>query len=191
MPRAFYMQPLIYFWQKKGLTNSKEKKLTTLSHKCYILQSTESVLIYKNKPLYEKLIMQIFRIYATDWCNIYGYFYIHIVKVSSMVRTWNKVSTRREMKPFQTFIFLSIFNIAYLIMAALVQKHMKYLLSFWCDPISRTINCLKSWTIKYYIQKSQPFHLESSNGLKVLVTHKLQKKNFFIKRLSKLKKFYI
>ena len=102
MPRAFYMQPLIYFWQKKGLTNLKRKKLTTLSHKCYILHNTE---LYE--PTKTNLCIRnwLFRIYQTDWYNIFGYFYIQIVKVICTVRTLNISIHLRRNESFSNFYF--------------------------------------------------------------------------------------
>ena len=102
MPRAFYMQPLIYFWQKKGLTNLKRKKLTTLSHKCYILHSTE---LYESTKTNFCIWYWLFRIYETACYNIFGYFYIQIVKVICTVRTLNISIHLRRNESFSNFYF--------------------------------------------------------------------------------------
>ena len=133
MPRAFYMQPLIYFWQKKGLTNLKRKKLTTLSHKCYILHSTELYESTKTNSCIRNWLCRYFGIYPTDWSNICGYFYIDIVKVVRTVRTFDISIHLKRNESFSNFYFP--FHFQYCISDNVCSGAKAYEISFVIDVI--------------------------------------------------------
>ena len=129
MPRAFYMQPLIYFWQKKGLTNLKRKKLTTLSHKCYILHSTE---LYESTKT--NICIRNFSVFIQQFGLIFcGYFNIDIVKVVRTVRTFDISIHLKRNESFSNFYFP--FHFQYCISDNVCSGAKAYEISFVIDVI--------------------------------------------------------